>query len=96
MNHIKLRTLFVTALTLCAVQASFASGCRWPCDPPTPRNGWQPASTAKALPQTAAVQAATAGSLYETPSDRNSMQPAAKTLPASPTAKARLRAASGR
>ena len=90
MNHIKLRTLFVTALTLCAVQASFASGCRWPCDPPTPRNGWQPASPAKALPQTVAVQTAPGASLTELPAA------ASKTLPQKATVKARLQPAGDR
>ncbi len=90
MNHLKLRTVLITALALGAVQASFASGCRWPCDPPTPRNGWQPASPAKALPQSAAVQAAPGASLTELPAA------ASKTLPQKATVKARLQAANDR
>lgn len=99
MNHVKFRTLLIAALTLTAAQASFASMCRWPCDPPTPRNGWQPASPAKALPQTAAVKApAGGGSFYAPPIGRNGWQPAAtaKTLPVTAAPKARLRSASGR
>ncbi len=98
MNPLKLRNVFITALALGAAQASFASGCRWPCDPPTPRNGWQPASPAKALPQTAAFQAPASGGFNEPPSGRNGWHPAAtaKTMPVSAAAKTRLRQPSNR
>ncbi len=97
MNHLKFRTLLVAALTLTAAQASFAVMCVCYYEPPSGRNGWQPASTAKALPQTAAVQAPAGGMVYEPPSGRNGWQPAAtgKSMPVSAAAKARLRSASG-
>ncbi len=97
MKTLKWRTLFITALALGAAQASMASGCRWPCDPPFGRNGWQPAAT-KALPQTAAVQAPAGGAIYEPPSGRNGWQPTvtATSLPVSAAAKTRLRQPSNR
>lgn len=93
MNHLKFRTVLITALALGVAQASFAAaGCGPRNEPPCGRNGWQPATTTKALPQTAAVQAASTGAQNELSGDRNHMQPAAaKVLPTSATAKARLR-----
>ncbi len=56
MNYLNFRTLLVAALTLTAAQASFAIMCTCPFEPPSGKNGWQPAATAKSLPVSATAK----------------------------------------